>query len=79
MPALFPPAERRGQAVGRAQRQGSIVSEGDSPPPELGKTLASAIHRFRQRWLRPQASTTLVRGSWPMRQVPKTWVALKVS
>ena len=27
----------------------SIVREGDSPPPELGKTLASTTNRLRQR------------------------------
>jgi|SRR6476660_4326825 hypothetical protein len=52
-----------------------IVSAGASPPPEEGKTLASATHKLRQRWLRPKASTTEVSESWPIRQVPNTWVA----
>ena len=35
-----------------------MVSAGASPPPEEGKTLASATHKLRQRWLRPKPSTT---------------------
>jgi len=56
-----------------------MVREGDSPPPELGNTLASVSSRLRQRWLRHEASTTDVFGSVPMRQVPKTWVVLNPS
>src|SRR5437868_37785 len=56
-----------------------MVSEGASPPPEDGNTLASAIHRLRQRWLHPKASTTELAASSPIRQVPNTWVAANQS
>jgi hypothetical protein len=56
-----------------------IVSAGPSPPPDEGNTLASVIHRFRQRWERKFALTTDVAGCAPIRQVPNTWVLLKMS
>ena len=57
----------------------SIVSDGDLPPPEEGNTLASVIHRLRQRCDRRFGSTTEEAGSMPIRQVPKTCVELKLS
>ncbi len=66
--------QRGRQTIRSTARNASawIVRLGASPPPELGKTLASQMWKLPKPCTRRFASTTEWRGSLPMRQVPNT-------
>jgi hypothetical protein len=68
-------------AIASAARRASamIVRLGDSPPPDVGKVLASVTQRFGLSCARPSGSTTEAELSVPILAVPKTCVAVRAS
>ena len=54
--------------VDQSETYAGLVAAG-----ELGRMLASQRYRPGRSWAWPKLSTTLVRGSGPMRPVPKGW------